>query len=87
VKTVGQPFEIALGVRFDQAQLVAGDGFERRALAFAGADQQTGNLIRDFQQLLGNADIDHQHSRHQLRLYAQRRQQAAVAGLRPRALW
>ena len=32
MKTVGEAFEIALRVRLDQAQLVAGDDFQRRAL-------------------------------------------------------
>ena len=51
MKAVGEAFEIALRVRLDQAELVADDGFERRA--FAGRlppDQQAGNPIRHFQQ-------------------------------------
>ena len=34
MKTVGEAFEIALRVGLDQTELVAGDVFERRALAF-----------------------------------------------------
>jgi hypothetical protein len=85
VKTVGEAFEIALRVRLDQTQFVAGDAFQRRVFCFGLADQQAGDLIRHFQQPLGHADIDHQHARHQLRLHAQRRQQRAVARKRRRA--
>ena len=79
MKAVREAFEIALGIRLDQAEFVAGNIFERRALAFGLADQKPGNLIRQFEQPLGNADIDHQHIGHKLRLDAQRRQQRAVA--------
>ena len=79
MKTVGEAFEIALRIRLDQPEFVAGDVFERRALAFGFADQQPGNLIRHFQQPLRDADIDHQHAGHQLRLHAQRRQRRAAA--------
>jgi hypothetical protein len=34
VKAVGEAFEVALRIGLDQAELVAGDAFERRALAF-----------------------------------------------------
>ena len=86
MKTVGQPFEVALRLRFDQAEPVADDAFEPQLAGLGLADQQPGDLIRHIEQPLRHADIDHQHARHQLRLRAQRRQQGAVAGRRPRAL-
>ena len=85
VKAVGEAFKIALRIRFDQPKLVADDIFERCALALGVADQEPGNLIRLFQELLRRPDIDHQHTRHELRLDAQRRQQGAAACLRRRA--
>jgi len=85
VKTVGEAFEIAFRLRLDQAEFVAGDAFERRAPGFGLADQKPGNLIRHFEQPLRDTDIDHQHTRHKLRLHAQRRQHGAVARERPRA--
>ena len=67
MKAVGEPFEIALRIRFDQTKFVAHHRFERRAVAFGLPDQQPGNLIRHFQQALGDADIDHQNAGHELR--------------------
>ena len=66
MKAVGEPFEIAFRVRFDQAELVAHDSFERGTVAFGLPDQQPGNLIRHFQQALGETDIDHQNTGHEL---------------------
>ena len=85
MKAVGEAFEVALRVRLDQTQFVAGDCFKRRAFAFGLADQQAGNLIRHVQEPLGDADIDHQHVGHQLRLHAQRRQYGAAVRRRCRA--
>ena len=68
MKAVGQAFEVALGIGGDQPQPVAGDGFKRRARAFGLAEQQARNLVRPVQELLRDADIDHQHARHHLRL-------------------
>jgi hypothetical protein len=80
MKTVSEAFQIARRIRLDQVELVAGDGFERRVRALCLANQQAGHLIRHVQQPLGDADIDHQHARRELRLDAQRRQQHAAAG-------
>ena len=48
MKAVGQALEIGRGVRLHKAELVADDAFQRRAVAFALADQQPRNLIRHF---------------------------------------
>ena len=48
MKAVGEPFEIALGIRLDQAKLVADDALQRRALAFGLADQQARKLVPAF---------------------------------------
>ncbi len=81
MKAVGEAFEIARCIRFDKPKLIADDGFERQAfLGSAPPDQQTGNPIRHFQQTLRDADIDHQHARHQLGLQFQRRQGRAKIG-------
>ena len=80
MKTVGEAFEIAFGIGCDQAQFVADDIFQRRGLALGLADQQPRKLIRHFQQILRDADIDHQHAGHQLRLHAKRRQCDAAIG-------
>ena len=80
MKAVGEPFEIAFGVRRDQTQFVADDIFQRRMFAFGLADQQPRKLIRHVQQILRDADVDDQHAGHQLRLHAQRRQCRAAIG-------
>jgi hypothetical protein len=79
VKTVGEAFEIALGTWLDQAQFFADDRFERRMRAFDFADQQAGHLIRHVEEPLRDADVNHQHPGHQLRLRVQRRQRQAAA--------
>ena len=56
MKTVGETFEIAFRIGGDQTQLIAGDAFQRRKLAFGLADQQAGKLVRHFQQMLRDAD-------------------------------
>jgi hypothetical protein len=48
-------------------------------LPFGFADQKPGNPIRHVEKPLRNADINHQHTGHQLRLHAQRRQGFSVA--------
>jgi hypothetical protein len=87
VKAVGEAFEIALRIRLDQVELVAGDFFKAARGLRLALPTRAGNLIRHFQQPLGDADIDHQHIGHKLRLDAQRRQQRAVVGdgVRPSA--
>ena len=79
MKAVGQAFEVAFGVGLHETELVTCDISERRAWAIGLADQETGNLPGPVQKLLRNADIDHQHVRHELRLCLQRRQRYAIA--------
>jgi hypothetical protein len=86
VKAVGEAFEVGLRIWFDQAKLVAGDAFKRRAFAGRLADQKPRELIRHLQQILRDADIDDQDAGHQIWLHTQRRQQCAAIGLRTRAL-
>ena len=78
VKAVGQALEIGRRVRLDQTQPVAGDALQRRARPLGLAEQQPRQLIRHVQDALRDADIDHEHVRHELRLHAQRRQHRAV---------
>jgi hypothetical protein len=86
MKTVGEPFEIALRIGRDKAQFVAGNTFQRLTFAFGFANQQARKLPRHFQQILRDADIDDQHAGHQLRLHAKRWQDHAAIGRRCRAL-
>ena len=80
METVGEPFEVAFGVRCDQTQFVADDIFQRGVFALGLADQQPRKLIRHFQEILRDADVDDEHAGHQLRLHAQRRQCHAAIG-------
>ena len=86
MKAVGETFEIALRIRRDQPEFIAGDGFERSMRAFCLADQQTGQLVGLVQERLRISDIDHQHVGHELALHMQRRQHSAAARLRCCAL-
>jgi hypothetical protein len=84
MKAVGQAFEIALRIRLDEAKLIAAQGtvqgaVQRIALPLGLADEQPRKLARSVQKPLCDADIDHQHVGHELRLHLQWRQRCATA--------
>src|SRR5271169_868403 len=85
MKTVGKAFEVALRIRLNQVKSVARDSFERDAWAFGLADQETRNLIGHFEKPLSDADIDHDHTRRELRRYAKGRQRCTAGRLRQSA--